>query len=381
MRFLLLCLTIFSFSFFCQGQISDSTILAHFKTIETFSTHLPKLVEQLTTPYSTKEAQFRSIYLWLIHHISYDFEAIDNRRINQSNQDILERKKAICWGYSTILKAMCEEVDIPVMVISGYVRTGLQNDPFLKYPNHAWNAIQINDGWQLVDATWDSQHLKMPSAFYQKFDSDYYFPEPAIFIVNHLPADPQWQLLDCPISIQDFQQPIDSILQIAKNKDCNTALLAPSYHASLNYFDQQLQRAINIYQFNPTDDNRRELAHTQIEYQEHLSKKAERLQLEQKIESLLDIQLQMIELCEVASSLTELYDTQKENCAYNYFNYAVALSQVELTAENEQEKLKQILQFFNLAVKKIEDLPQNVFTKQALTLSTDYINYLNTRLK
>ena len=219
MRFLFLYITIFSFSIPCQGQISDSTVLAHFKTIEPYTTHLPKLVEQLTTPYHTKAAQFRSIYLWLIHNISYDLEAVDNRRINQSNQDILERKKAICWGYSTILKAMCKEVDIRVMVITGYVRSGMQDDPFLKYPNHAWNAIQINDRWQLVDATWDSQHLKVPSTFYQKFDSDYYFPDPSVFIVNHLPADPQWQLLDCPISIQDFQQPIDSILQIAKYKD------------------------------------------------------------------------------------------------------------------------------------------------------------------
>jgi len=364
------------------GQPSDSLILAHHTSIlSPISEDLPLLVEELTTPYTTKEEQFRSIYLWLIHHIEYDEAAEKNKRINQNNQDILDRRKAICWGYATLLKAMCGQVEIPVTVITGYVRAGLKEAPFLKYPNHAWNAVQLNGEWQLVDATWDSQHIKSPSVFYQRFKTDYYLTNPAYFLTNHLPADPQWQLLKCPITISEFQQPVDSILQLAKGKNCDTTQRSSITYRGMNYYDEQLQRSINTYQFNPTDENRRELANTQIEYQEYLSEKAERLQSEQKIDSLISIQAQMIELCEVANSLTDLFDTQKENCAYNYFNHAVALSQVELTPENEVQNIKEMLHLFEIAATKLASLTQNIFTEQALQLSEEYKDYLGERLK
>lgn len=241
--------------------------------------------------------------------------------------------------------------------------------------------MQLDGEWQLVDATWDSQLLNATSSFYQKFKTTYYLTDPSYFITNHLPADPQWQLLNCPIGIEDFQQSVDSILQIIDKKRCDsTSLSSVAYRAS-NYYDQQLQRVIRIYQFNPTDDNKRELAHTQIEYQEYLSDKAERLQKELKIDSLISVQLKMIELCEVANSLAELFDTQKENCAYNYFNHAVALSQLELTTTNEQQNLRDMLYYFELAASNLATLPQNIFTKQALQLSEDYVIYLKERLK
>jgi len=139
-------------------------------------------------------------------------------------------------------------------------------------------------------------------------------------------------------------------------------------------------KAINTYQFNPTEDNRRELGHTQIEYQEHLSVLAEALQITQNIDSLLLVQLQMIELCEVATELTDLYDSELENCAYNYFNYAVALSQVPLTLENEQQLTQKMLFYFQQASQKLEALPQNIFTEQAIAQSKSYSEYLKKRL-
>lgn len=113
------------------GQKSDSVFLAHFNLIPSSDTlDLSILVDQITSPYTSKEDQFRSIYLWLTHHIEYDIAALDNKRINQNNQDILDRGKAICWGYATLLKTMCEQVEIPVSVITGYVRVNLKELPF-----------------------------------------------------------------------------------------------------------------------------------------------------------------------------------------------------------------------------------------------------------
>ncbi len=365
-----------------KGQTkADSLLLQHIQTVPlTLETDLEGLTNYLIQPVHKEQDKLRSIYLWLIHTIQYDIAAVDNERINKNNQDILRRKKAICWGYSTLLKAMCEIANIPATIISGYVKTSLDTTPFLKYPTHAWNAVQIEDSWYLLDATWDSGLINSPSDFYEKFGETYYCTTPSTFITNHLPASPKWQLLDCPISVETFQLSTDSLLTTIENSNCSTVSDSITNYAGLTYYDQLLLEAINTYQFNPTEDNRRELGHTQIEYQEYLSDLAENLQANQNIDSLLLVQKQMIELCEVANELTDLYDTQLENCAYNYFNYAVALSQVSLTPENEAQLTRKMLFYFQQATQQLEALPQNIFTEQAIDQSKSYRTYLQKRL-
>ena len=362
-------------------KTADSLLLSHIQTVPlALETDLEGLTKYLIQPVQKQEDQLRSIYLWLIHNIKYDTAALNNERINKNNQDILRRKKAICWGYSTLLEAMCEIANIPATIISGYVKAPLDQIPFLKYPTHAWNAVQLEGTWHLLDATWDSGLINSSSEFYNKFGETYYRTSPNKFIANHLPASPQWQLLDCPISIETFQLSTDSLLTAIENSDCSTVSDSITNYAALTYYDQLLLKAINAYQFNPTEENRRELGHTQIEYQEHLSDLAEALQTTQKIDSLLLVQLQMIELCEVANELTDLYDTQLENCAYNYFNYAVALSLVPLTSENEQKMTQKMLFYFQQASQWLKALPRNMFTEQALDQSKSYSDYLQKRL-
>lgn len=360
----------------------DSLLLQHLqKTPPALETDIEELTRYLIQPTQKKAEKLRSIYLWIIHNIQYDDAAINNARINKNNQDILRRKKAICWGYSTLLKAMCEIANIPATVISGYVKSSLEETPFLKYPTHAWNAVQIKDHWYLLDATWDSGLLNSQSDFYEKFGEKYYCTSPKNFITNHLPANPRWQLLDCPISIKIFKLSTDSMLITIENSNCITVSDSITNYATLTYHDQLLLKAISTYQFNPTADNKRELAHTQIEYQEYLSDLAVELQTAQHIDSLLLIQLQMIELCEVANELTDLFDTQLENCAYNYFNYAVALSQVSLTPENEQQMTQKMLFYFQQASQQLEALPQNMFIEQAIDQCKSYSKYLKKRLE
>ena len=137
---------------YCQGQnLTDEELLAHIHKMEdATATDVKKLGKYLIQPSNNEKQRFRSIYLWLIHQIDYDLKALKNRRINRSNDDILRRKKAICWGYATLLKALCKEANIKVEIISGYVKTDLEKAPFLKYPNHAWNAVQLEGQWYLV---------------------------------------------------------------------------------------------------------------------------------------------------------------------------------------------------------------------------------------
>ena len=382
-RFYLFTLFLFISIVYSQGQtLTDDTLLAHIHKIEdATATDVKQLSDYLIQPANNERDRFRSIYLWLIHQIDYDQKAVKNKRINRSNEDILTRKKAICWGYATLLQALCKEAGIQTEVISGYVKTDLKKAPFLKYPNHAWNAVQLEGQWYLVDATWDSGLLGEESAYYQKFQEDYYLSTPAHFVTNHLPAQPQWQLLNCPISIEDFRLTTDAITQLAQRTDCADSKNTLSNYDNLGKQQQALNKAITAYQFNPTEDNRREFAHTQIEYQEYLSEIAEALQAAEKTDSLLLIQQQMINLCETAQELTTLFDSQLENCAYNYFNHAVAFSRVPLTSENEQDILATMLSNFQKAQQQLNNLKQNIFTENALDLCEEYIDYIKLRIE
>ncbi len=338
---------------------------------------LAKLTDYLVNSTQSEQEKVRSIYQWIIQNIRYDKQAYKNgnKRINRSNTDILKRKEAICWGYSTLFKAMCERANIPCEVISGYGKTSFDTAPNLKSPNHAWNSVKIDSSWYLLDATWDSGLIGNVSIFEQKFGHDYFLTPPKYFIVNHLPADPDWQLLACPISVAEYKLSATAITLLAERKDCETNRNKGTFE-NLSISDKRLLSAFKAYEYNPTASNKRELAHAQLDYEAYLTEIAERLQISQKFDSLLIIQTEMIQLCETASSLTKLFDTELENCAYNFFNYAVTLTQITVNDEDSDlDKWKNVLHYLEEAQSQLKNLPQNIFTEEALARCVDYIAY------
>ena len=66
-------------------------------------------------------------------------------------------------------------------------------------PNHAWNAVEINGKWCLIDTTWDANKT-----------SEYYLcAPPRCFVRNHLPKfDDSLQFLKNPISLKTFHQKV-----------------------------------------------------------------------------------------------------------------------------------------------------------------------------
>jgi hypothetical protein len=104
---------------------------------------------------------------------------------------------------------MCSLARIQSRVVSGFGR-GLnfsvfdpQTGPFKN--NHAWNAVQIDGGWYLVDATWDAGHIDgATDSFAWHYSRSFLFTPPEIFLCTHLPEDPRWQLQPRPIGEAQF---------------------------------------------------------------------------------------------------------------------------------------------------------------------------------
>ncbi len=67
-----------------------------------------------------------------------------------SSYGALVEKQAVCEGYSRAMQLICNEIDIPCLIVYG----NADNE------GHMWNLINPGDGWYHLDITWDdSQEL------------------------------------------------------------------------------------------------------------------------------------------------------------------------------------------------------------------------------
>ncbi|MEL6925559.1 MAG: transglutaminase domain-containing protein, partial [Bacteroidota bacterium] len=169
--------------------------------------NLHQLHDYLVIPCKTPTEKLRSFYIWIIHNISYDKRALDLKtaRINRNLGAILQRRKAICMGYSQLLEAFCNKAGIPNEIISGYVR--IEDTPLqLERPDHTWNAVLLGGQWRLVEPTWAANYAQHAQKKVRAEHEQFFLSAPDDFLVNHLPQFPIWQLSDCPIGIEDFRQ-------------------------------------------------------------------------------------------------------------------------------------------------------------------------------
>jgi len=78
----------------------------------------------------------------LIKMIKYNKDAISN----QSAYDALVNKEAVCAGYAKAFQLIMNKLGIPTYYITG-----------ISTENHAWNLIELEDGFYNIDLTFDDQ--------------------------------------------------------------------------------------------------------------------------------------------------------------------------------------------------------------------------------
>ncbi len=323
----------------------------------------------------------RSIFAWIIHNIKYDKAAYNNgnRRINTSNEDVLQRRKAVCYGYSTLFKALCEQAEIPAEIVVGFSKGTLTAAEQLGEPDHAWNAVKIDGTWQLLDATWASSLQAKSDDFMATLNTNYFLPSPKDLILNHLPTDPMWQLLDCMMTTDVFIKSSDAIKNHLKTtENCTDYTDTLAQHEQLKGLQKKVASEARAYRFHPTAQMATEYGHTLMDYKVELSNIAEMLQGTPHLDSLMAIQKEMIQLCEQAARLAKLFPNQIENCAYTRLNYAVALSQKanSVTAAERSAIFKTMKTQTLQAQKELEQLPTNFLIKAGLQRCEQILEYL-----
>jgi len=187
--------------------------------LDAYAKSTPKNVESdcqtlaayLIEPATNESEKARLIFSWIAFHIKYDAKSFNSGNYgDMSARGVLKSRLGVCEGFANLFKALCEAGGLECAFISGYSK-GYGYRPKQKFnkPGHAWNAVKADGHWYLMDATWgqgygDSRNGRLVVRV--RFDDYWFAPPSREFIFTHLPEDPAWQLLEDPISMEQFEQ-------------------------------------------------------------------------------------------------------------------------------------------------------------------------------
>jgi hypothetical protein len=140
---------------------------------------------------------------WIAMNIQYDINTSRNENYDlQRPSIVVSRGSAVCDGYARLFKALCDAMKINCVYILGYAY-----GPYDM--KHAWNKVQINGDWYLIDVTWDTDVIlrgmnsKQRNIFGQ-YKTNYLFIKPEHIIFDHIPDNPREQLLINPVSFSQY---------------------------------------------------------------------------------------------------------------------------------------------------------------------------------
>ena len=196
---------------------TDWSIFDQIKTVHSLNSE--ELALKITSPFPDTLDKVKAIYYWLTHNIEYDLKALKRMQkqgfisksmspeaIEQKKQDIirksLKQKKGVCQDYTHLFVALCEAIHVESAFIGGFS----QSNPFESGigGRHSWNAFKYQDSWYLLDATFGAGRVMEGKSFSFEFNEGLFMVKPELFAMNHFPQDAEWQLLDKPISKNEF---------------------------------------------------------------------------------------------------------------------------------------------------------------------------------
>eukprot|EP00058_Branchiostoma_floridae_P013113 XP_002598601.1 hypothetical protein BRAFLDRAFT_66995 [Branchiostoma floridae] len=178
--------------------------------VEVFKDLDKRAVQPATTPLEKARILFR----WVTSHIQY---AVDSYVTGSSKSKstapvaVFQHRMSVCQGYSDLYREMCRLAKVECVTISGRSKGGSYRvgDKFGPDSDHAWNAVEIDGRWYLLDCTWAAGNTDLQKKTFEfKYKEHYFFTDPEVFIMNHHPMDNKWQLLEEPVSLVGFENQV-----------------------------------------------------------------------------------------------------------------------------------------------------------------------------
>lgn len=166
------------------------------------------LATQIQKDFKSDKEKVRALYTWLALNIEYDmneflngdrfvkYSYIDQKDLENKQkavkeyfiQSTLKTNTAICEGFAQTFKRVCDLMNIRCVFVDGYSKTSFidigKNPP---RPDHAWNAVKLDDKWYVLDVTWASGNAR-GSKWIKDFDDYFFLTNPDEFVKTHLPS-------------------------------------------------------------------------------------------------------------------------------------------------------------------------------------------------
>ncbi len=212
--------------------------------------NLLRQIRQTQVSDSTKASL---IYDWVTRNIAYDHEAMQSLYDQQGSDDsqkpevVLTNRKALCDGYANLVRFFCQEAGLPARVIIGYSKENNEVTALRDGIYHAWNAVQVEGEWRLLDATWGASYGS-DTSYVSAQNRAFFFTRPAKFAQTHLPFDPVWQLLSKPVTLQQFTEK-ERIQIDPGDYNFRDTILA---NERLDSLDRQVASMRRMLEFDPT---------------------------------------------------------------------------------------------------------------------------------
>lgn len=150
----------------------------------------------------------RAIYDWLTEHIRYDTEewahivgGAEDYCHDHDPLSVLRRGTTVCIGYAWLFNALAQSAGLRATYLIGDVRgyRGTEDDALVSAFKHAWNAVEVDQTWLLLDATWGARQTDQAEDAYAARRAYYFNTPPNQLIFDHLPESAAWQQLLNPV--------------------------------------------------------------------------------------------------------------------------------------------------------------------------------------
>ncbi|KAL4236002.1 hypothetical protein ACF0H5_004390 [Mactra antiquata] len=172
----------------------------------------------------------RAIFLWVTSIDVYNLK-VDGVPPTHSPLEYFTKIQCNMGNHAHLISGLCQMAGIPCVIISGMNKSaayeiGSRCDR--KSMGAQWNAVYVNDDWRFLDAFWASACVVgRKSGEWTLVDSDgnvtqedeetsegttqhrinefYFLPDPDKLVWTHYPDEMQWQLLDRPVTLKEFE--------------------------------------------------------------------------------------------------------------------------------------------------------------------------------
>jgi len=169
-------------------------------------TVLPAVVSSLINGVSDQFLKAKTLHDWICDNIAYDTGMYFSGRITaQDYISVLKKKLAVCSGYSNLFNQMCKLAGIESIGINGYSKGFGYTGKIGNNTNHAWNAVNINNKWYLVDVTWDAGNVDQKT-YIKEYSTEWLFLDPRPFLYSHLPEEDAYQYYAPVLTADDFMR-------------------------------------------------------------------------------------------------------------------------------------------------------------------------------